>query len=295
MTKWLLLVLIALSVFFISCSGGNELTGGTTADVSTLTVIVRNENGSLMYGAEVYINGEFKGKTNQYGELRGTREVVLQSGDNLVKVQAVGYLETDPLIISGEGVGQRVTFTLKRPKTDYTLKVYDEEGALVDVSVSLYQAGKDEALYETATDEAGRAAFKQLPDGEYIVELRKGFYQDEEFGLNLSRSKTKGDYRTAITLQREVELLVEVTGEDGTPLPGAEVSLYEESDYNSPGAYPIAARFTKEDGKVYFRNVEYDERYVVDVRREGFVAERENFEFTPSREVVEVELEVDTD
>ncbi len=294
MTKWLLLVLMMFSLFLISCSG-NELTGGTTADVSTLTVIVRNENGSLMYGAEVYINGEFKGKTNQYGELRGTREVVLQSGDNLVKVQAVGYLAVEPAVVSGEGIGQRVTFTLKRPKTDYTLRVYDEGGALAEVSVFLYQAGNSEPLHATATDEAGVAAFQQLPDGEYIVELRKGFYQQEEFGLNISRSTTKGNYRTAVTLQREVELLVEVTGEDGTPLPGAEVSLYEERDYNSPGAYPIAARFTKEDGKVYFRNVEYDERYVVDVRREGFVAEKETFEFTPSHEVVEVELEVDTD
>lgn len=294
MKKWLLLVLLILFLFLISCSG-NELTGGTTADVSTLTVIVRNENGSLMYGAEVYIDGEFKGKTNQYGELRGTREVVLQSGDNSVKVQAVGYLAVEPVIISGEGIGQRVTFTLKRPKTDYTLKVYGEEGALTEVSVKLYKPGNSVPFYATATDEAGIAVFKQLIDGEYIVELRKGFYQQEEFGLNISRSKTGGKYRTAVTLQREIELLVEVVGEDGTLLPGAEVSLYQESDYNSPGAYPIAARFTKEDGKVYFRNVEYDERYVVDVRREGFVAERENFEFTPSHDAVEVELEVDTD
>ncbi len=294
MKKWLLLMLLMLSLFLISCSG-NDLTGGTTADVSTLTVIVRNENGSLMYGAEVYIDGEFKGKTNQYGELRGTREVVLQSGDNSVKVQAIGYLAAEPIIISGEGIGQRVTFTLKRPKTDYTLRVYDEEGALAEVSVFLYQAGNSEPLQATATDEAGMAAFKQLPDGEYIIELRKGFFQQEEFGLNISRSKTKGEYRSAVTLQREVELLVKVVGEDGTPLPGAEVSLYEESDYNSPGAYPIAAKFTKEDGKVYFRNVEYDEKYVVDVRREGFVAERANFEFTPSHDSVEVELEVDTD
>lgn len=294
MKKWPLLMLFILSLFFISCSG-NELTGGTTADVSTLTVIVRNENGSLMYGAEVYINGELKGKTNQYGELRGTREVVLQSGDNSVKVQAVGYLAVEPAIISGEGIGQRVTFTLKRPKTDYALRVYDEEGALAEVSVFLYQAGNSEPWHATATDEAGIAAFKQLPDGEYIVELRKGFYQEEKFGLNISRSKTGGNYRTAVTLQREVELLVEVVGEDGTPLPGAEVSLYEESDYNSPGAYPLSAKFTKEDGKVYFRNVEHDERYVVDVRREGFVAGRENFEFTPSHDVVEVELAVNTD
>lgn len=294
MTKWLLLGLIGLSLFFLSCSG-NELTGGTTADVSTLTVIVRNENGSLMFGADVYINGELKGKTNQYGELRGTKEVVLKSGDNQVKVQAMGYMNTEPLTISGDGIGQRVTFTLKRPKTDYTLKVYDEEGALAEVSVFLYQSGDSEPLYTSATDEAGMAAFKQLPDGEYIIELRKRFYQEEEFGLNISRSKTKGEYRTAVTLQREVELLVEVVGEDGTPLPGAEVSLYEESDYNSPGAYPIAAKFTKEDGKIYFRNVKYDQHYVVDVRREGFVAKRENFEFTPSHDLVEVELDVDTD
>lgn len=293
MKKWLLLMLLASSLLLISCSG-NDLTGGTVADVSTATIIVRNEDESLMYGAEVYINGELKGKTNQYGELRGTKEVVLQSGDNSVKVQAVGYLETEPIIISGEGIGQRVTFTLKRPKTDYVLRVYDEEGVLEEVSVKLYKPGSSTSLYTTTTDEAGRAAFPQLPDDEYIVELRKGFYQEEEFGINISRSKNGKEYRSAVTLMRDAELMVKVTADDGTILPGAEVSLYNEDDYNSPGAYPISAKFTKEDGKVYFKNAEYGERYAVEVRREGFVAEHEIVKFTSSNDVIHFKLEVNT-
>ena len=137
--------------------------------------------------------------------------------------------------------------------------------------------------------------FTQLADGEYVVELRKGFYQEEEFDINLSRRKTGTEYQSAVTLQREIELMVEVVGEDGTVLPGAEVSLYEERNYNSPGAYPLAAKFTKEDGKVYFRNVEYGERYVVEVRREGFVAEQESMVLTLSHDYLEIELSVDTD
>ena len=287
-------MLLILSLFLISCSG-NELTGGTTVDISTLTVIVRNENGSLMYGVDIFVNGELKGKTNQYGEFRGTKEVVLQSGDNLVKVQAVGYLSTEPLIISGEGIGQRVTFTLHRPKTDYTIKVYDEEGALAEVKVIISKMGSSTPVHTDVTDEDGEVTFTQLADGEYSIKLQKGFYQQEEFGVNLSRSRTGGEYWSAVTLQREVELLVEVVGEDGTTLPGAEVSLYEEGDYNSPGAYPLAAKFTKEDGKVYFRKVEYGESYVVEVRREGFVAEKEIISFSPSHRRVEIELSVDTD
>ena len=287
-------MLLLVSLFLISCSG-NELTGGTVADVSTATIIVRNENGSIMYGAEIYVNGEFKGKTNQYGEFRGTKEVVLQSGDNSVKVQAVGYLAPEPIIISGEGIGQRVTFILKRPKTDYTIRVYDEEGALDDVKVTLSHHESSTPFQADFTDDKGEVTFSQLPDGEYHLELRKGFYQEEEFNITISRSKMGKEYQSAITLQREVELLVEVRGEDGTTLPGAEVSLYEESDYNSPGAYPLAAKFTKEDGKVYFRNVEYGESYVVEVRREGFEMERETVEFRLGYDSLEIELEVNTD
>ena len=292
MKKWLLLmVFLVSSLFFTSCSG-DELTGGTVADVSTATIIVRNENGSMMYGADVYVNGELKGKTNQYGELRGTKEVVLKSGDNSVKVQAVGYLETEPLTISGDGIGQRVTFTLKRPKTDYTLTVYDEEGVLEDVKVTLSRSESSTPLYADFTDDEGEITFSQLTDGEYHLELRKGFYQEEEFDIDISRSKNGKEYRSAVTLQRDAELMVEVTADDGTELPGAEVSLYDESDYNSPGAYPIAAKFTKDDGKVYFKNVEYGKRYVVDVRREGFVAEHEIIKFTSRNDVVEFELDI---
>ncbi len=295
MKEWLLLMMFLVSsLLLISCSG-NELTGDTTAEISTLTVIVRNENGSLMYGADVSVNGELKGKTSQYGELRGTKEVVLQSGDNSVKVQAVGYLAVEPIIISGEGIGQRVTFILERPKTDYILKVYDEEGALVDVKVRLYQAGSSTPFHMDITKEDGEVTFPKLADGEYLVELRKGFYQEEEFNITISRSKMGKEYHSAVTLLREVELMVEVRGEDGTALPGAEVSLYEKSDYNSPGAYPLAAKFTKEDGKVYFRKVEYGENYVVEVRREGFVAEQEAVEFRPGHDSLKIELEVDTD
>lgn len=288
MKTWFLLVL-AVFLFILSCSE-QDLTGRTVADVSTLTVIVRNENGSLMYGAHVYVNDEYKGSTNKYGELRGTKEIVLPPGDNDIYVEAPGYVASETQEVSGAGAGQRLTFILHKPKTDYTLLVYNDEGALQEVKVTL---SHDSQLDTAFTNEDGEVQFLQLEDGEYIVKLQKGQHTVEEFGINISRSESDGTYSSAITLEQDAELAVEVASDDGTPLPGAEVSLYEKDDYNSPGAYPIAAKFTKEDGKVYFRNVEYGEVYILDVRREGFEAQQRTVEFTPGHDTISLELDVD--
>ncbi len=291
MKKQGLFLFAAAFLFIISCSR-DELTGGSVSDVSTLTIIVRNENGSLMYGAQVYVNDEFKGKTNKYGELRGTKEIVLPPGENQIRVEAAGYLSSEPALISAAGTGQRLTFILHKPKTDLILLVYDEEGALEEVKVSLSHASWQDTTF---TNEDGEARFSQLEDGEYIVKLQKGQHASEEFGINVSRSESGGIYSSAVTLEQDAELAVDIAGEEGTPLPEAQVSLYYKDEYNSPNAYPFAAKFTKDEGSVYFRNVEYGQIYVIEVRREGFEAQQQTIEFRPGHDTVSFELAVDED
>lgn len=280
-----------MALFFSACSGG-DLTGSAVKEISTLTVIVRNENGSLMYGASIYVNDEFKGKTNKYGELRGTKEIVLQPGDNYIHIDAAGYITLEPILVSGSGAGQRLTFILERPRTDYVLRVYDGGGEVSAARVTLSHQSKVQTAF---TNGDGEVAFEQLADGEYVVTIQKGQHRKEEFAVNISWDEHGDTYRSAITLEQEAELAVYVTAEDGTILPEAQVSLYLKDNYNSPQAWPIAAKFTKDDGKVYFRNVDYGEVYVVEVRREGFEVEQETVKFRPGHDLLEIELEVDTD
>src|SRR3989338_4195445 len=114
MKKIVLLMLISFLFILSSCSE-NEVTGSVSAEVSTLTVVVQAENGSLLYNADVYLNEEFKGKTNQYGNGKGTRELVLSGGGNIIRAEKEGYFSSEPIEVSArKGRNQKITVVLEK-------------------------------------------------------------------------------------------------------------------------------------------------------------------------------------
>ena len=147
-----ILLLLLLTVFLAACSS-EPLTGSSTAQASTLTIKTESENGSIITGASIYVNGEFKGKTNTYGDEKGSRLIVLEGSNNLVTVEKEDYGSAEPRIINAvSGGNQQVTFVLESRKTNLLVIVQDRDGPVSGAHVSLRKGDTFIVLGTATTD-----------------------------------------------------------------------------------------------------------------------------------------------
>ena len=299
-TSLLVTVLLGMLLVLNTCSKAENPTGGTVVDaeiaVSTLLVKVQNESGGVIDGAEVYVNGIYKGKTSKYGESAGTETVILDSEDNEIVVKKEGYFSSAPTSVSVAQAEQRLTITLEEETSTVLVVVKDVygrvlEGAVVSLSKESTDEKKtDEKKKTQLTDDAGIAKFTKVADGWHeIAVLKEGYFSKQsEVKVDFARQK---ETRTTVIIEKLPQITVEVVDEHDTPVGDAEVSFFTRKEYNLPGASPSHIKYTHADGLVRFTDVEFDETYVVVVKKEGFVAETDEQKVINCDEVLTVRLE----
>ncbi len=279
----LFLVLVSLLII-VACSDEN-ITGGSTAPVATLTVNAESENGTIITGASIYVNGEFKGKTNAYGEEKGSRMIVVEGINNLVRVEKEGYTAAEPRIVSSASGNQQVTFVMESQKTKVLVAVSDSDGTVPEAKVSLRKGNSPIMLGVVSTDDDGVAIFTGVEDGDYSIQVRKEGYIPAVQDASIDHHRNNGAESITIIVTHLPELLVLVVDQQGDPLDTAEVSLYTREGYNSPGTSAITASYTGSSGEVLFQNVDYDMEYVLVTRRDQYLTEVREVSLTPdSRE-----------
>ncbi len=293
MKQIVLLVFISFLFMITSCSG-DEVTGSVSAEISTLTVTVQAENGSLLYNADVYLNGEFKGKTNQYGEGKGTRELVLMSGENVLTVKKSGYVASESISVhSLRGSTQKITVVLEKVNVDYKIFVYDQYGPVSGARVYFSEANSSLPAAIEITNSAGQATFEKVEEGDYSIRV----VREEYLPIEVQRSITHWEATTETTIELTSlpRLAVEVVNSQGIPLGNAEVALYRNKDYNAPGAWPLETKFTNSAGIVVFKGVEHGEKYTVTARRQNYLAQDNQLLLTPENENLRFEMVWDID
>jgi len=283
------LILIFLLVLLVSCTELPEVSGD---EVSTIILTLREENTSLVYGAEIYVNDQFKGKTSPYGESHGTKTLVLKGADNTITVEKEGYIPSDPLHVSAStGKEQQLTVILERIKVDYTILVENEAGSpLLGVRVSFYLNNGSRLVDSQVSDDDGKVLFERLEDGNYTIRAGKEEYESKSYTEEIILEEDGEKIESVLRLFRIPELMVEVMDIQGDPLNLVEVSLYTKKEYNTPSSWPLSAKFTNEDGELMFKYVEYDQPYVLVVKKEGYLSQTQDMVLRPDHQKVEFEM-----
>ncbi len=294
--KYFPLFLLLLASFLLLLNGcsGQETTGSVSAEVSTLLVTVQAENGSLLSNVEVYVNGQFKGKTNQYGEGKGTREVVLKQDENVIIIEKEGYISSAPISVSPlKGSKQKVTVVLEKIKVDYLISVYDRDGPVSGARVYFSRLNSSLPAAVEVTSSAGEVTFADVEDGNYSIRIVREEYIPQEVQTEINQQE--GETQLSVEVTPLPRVVVEVTTSQGVPLNDAEVLLYRNKDYNTPGAWPLETKFTTSAGIVIFKGVEYNEKYTIVVRRQNYLAQSNQLLLTPDNEQLRFEMVWDID
>jgi len=290
---------VSLLLFFIfvtACSqegaeeASGKITGAVVADVALSTITVRavDDTGALMLNAVVSVNGKEKGKTSAYGSTKGTKRVVLDGPDNLIKVTKSGYLSVETSvseILTGE---QALTLTLEKMRTSLEITVLEKGVPLFKAEAALYHKNKV-LLQAFLTNVNGTVLFPRLNNGNYRLQLEKEDYLPRELTLLINYSRDGETLVRVFELTKIPRLDIVVTNPDGNPLREVEVTLYSKKEYNNPGAFPRHVKYSSAEGKVQFIPLDYEE-YVVIFKKSGYRAQLHEKEVTEEDQHLAVEM-----
>ena len=271
----------SLILLLSGCSTKEEATGAAVATSSTLLITVAYANGTVIPGAEVYVNDVFKGRTNSYGEGKGTKTILLQGEKSVIKVKKESFAEAAPLSISASSAGEQKVVVLLEPVTSQVEVNVGEPGATIRLS-SL----KRETQLRV-TDEEGKAVFEKVGEGGYTLKADKEGFSPVEQELIVEQQQA--NIIVPLTLSLLPHLEIEVLDNRGDPLNGVEITLYTKADFNTPGAPPYHVRLTSE-GLVNFEDVVMNTTYVIIIKKEGFEAQTLEQEITPDNQFLHVVL-----
>ena len=190
---------------------------------------------------------------------------------NEIKVQKAGYVASEPVFVSAAREGeQKVTLVLVEEAAAYELKVEDKDGEPVMGAEVRLQSEDSREYLTRMTNQQGVAYFKQVAEGEYTVRVTKTGFYPEKKQVELDEQEETKD---TLQLRLLPHLELEVIGPAGEPISQAEITLFEEKEFNTPGGSPLHVRLTSQQGKVFFDDVELDETYVIIIKKEGWDAQ----------------------
>ncbi|MEK6901723.1 MAG: carboxypeptidase-like regulatory domain-containing protein [Nanoarchaeota archaeon] len=291
----IVLVLFCFIVLLGCFNESESLTGGTVVEqeVSTMTVLVQDEDGLPIPEARVYLDGEYKGKTSEYGKSKGTRTVILRSEKHTILAEKEGYFTSNAKTVSANFKGaQYLTVVLESKKTSVEVEVFAEGKRVQNAVVSL--EGSEGTERAAKTDKQGIASFKRLPDGKYSLTIRKEGYELKKSELSVEYDRDGLTTKQSVVLSPIRQLVVEVVdGETWIPLENVEISLYLAEEYNSPGSVAEHVKFTSMNGIVQFEKASFGEDYVLVLKKTGYNAKTVawNMRTDTSRQQIELEKE----
>jgi hypothetical protein len=280
-----LIVLLMAVTFLLGCSEPDSLTGKATLDAGTLLVTVQQENGTVIPDAKIYVNNIYKGTTSKFGRSKGSKTVVVTGNENVVVAEKEGYFPIEPLHIgTSPGNQQQVNIILERRKAAFLVEV---KGDVEDAMVTLQEIDTT-VTHNVRTDEFGIGLFDKVRDGNYSVTVRKQGY--ETLTMNTSFRYEEGDYvTTQVDLVELPKIEIKVVDEYNRALQGALVTIFAREDFNTPGAPPVGAGISEQP--LTFWNVEYNETYVIVVKKQGFNAHIQYLNLKEENSKVKIVLE----
>jgi hypothetical protein len=168
--------------------------------------------------------------------------------------------------------------------------VRDIAGEVADASVELREEHGGTAVVATRTDEHGVATFDPAPVGDFALFAKK-------IGRGRASVETTiasgASIEAAVQLRELRSLAVEVVDiDDGTPVPGATLTVIRDAKGPNPGAFPSRFRFedfisepasTDANGRITLRDLEAESEIEIRVRAEHHVLDRSRGPFRPER------------
>ncbi|MBI2151665.1 hypothetical protein HYU21_03010 [Candidatus Woesearchaeota archaeon] len=144
-------ITIILTLSLLSCSSSEQVTGkaidtSITAfeKASLLLVKVVDEKNQPLGDAGIYLNGVYKGKTNSYGESKGTKEIILNQENNIIRTEKSGYFPSRQETIQAlPDQKQSITLTLTKEITTLAVRVLDENNFPVKSATVMLLADED--------------------------------------------------------------------------------------------------------------------------------------------------------
>jgi hypothetical protein len=284
-------ILLLSMLLIVGCSGEeDQLTGQTVAQISTLTVKVVHENGTVVPDAKVYVNNEYKGKTSKYGGSKGTETVVLDGSENWIRAEKEGFVSPTPTLVSATTAGsQRMAIVLEKRRSNFEVIISDLHGPLKSADVSLYTEG---FLDTKKTDERGKVTFPKVDDGDYGLRVSMEDYGEDVQEITF-HVWSEPFVALDVELIRKPRLSVVVLDDEGDNLVGSEVSYYTKKDYNSPGGRPFQVSLSDVNGVALAKDVAYGENYIVVVKKENYVAQTHEINLQKDSQEVSVTLMFD--
>jgi len=289
------LILVILIVFLAGCSwwdGTDSLSGNSVAEVSTLEVRVVDDQNQILEDASVYVDGDLKGKTRKYGEYIGEKTVILDSTENIIHAEKEGYISSQPIKVSASLRGsQRLTLTLEKKRVQYTVIIEEDGQPVPDAIVSLSKYKGTSPVKTIATNNQGIAKFEKIDNGNYTISIEKQDYLPMAIRKSFQWSIDGDSAKSVIEVSQVPMLEVRVQDANYNPLPEAEVTLYSQEDYNTPGALPLNVKYTLEGGRIIFKDVVRDREYVVIVKKQKYQAETQEKTLTSYDQLMVFQLE----
>ncbi len=281
--RWFILFLVVLA----GCSTEQEVIKEQEGATS-LTITIIDEQGMPLKNVALYLNGNAKGETREYGQSTGTRALVVSPGRYIVTAEKEGYarasVEVD--ILTGN---RDISLTMEKARVTMLVIVTAQGKEVPEVVVELKPEDDPLAARTVLTDEFGIASFERVDNGPYLVTAGKEEYQTNQKELRIDLVQDGQLRRETFELVPLPHLNVLVISDVG-PLDNTEVSLFTKADYNAPRSLPSQVKTTNEEGFVLFRELQYGEEYVLVARREGFPATIKSTELEEGQTAVQIQM-----
>lgn len=262
-TFWfLLLFVLSLAVIIALYSFPSA-----SASYGTLSITVKNKDGSVLPGATVRVNGTV-GTTDENGVVSFTN--VNLYANHSIKITYLGFSVYEVSVFNASG-SSAVTFTAS--VSSWSIKVYDASGrnavpnATVRLKVNVLER-------EGRTNKDGLVTFENMPwTSGYRVRV---FYAGREV---FNEEKGLGENTRSIEVRAALyNLTVRVNDRSGKPVQGVEVRVW-----NGSTAYPVYATATSgPDGRASLKYL-VSENYIVLSTYRGDVLSNETLSVTEDK------------
>ncbi len=124
-----------------------------------------------------------------------------------------------------------------------------------------------------STSNDGLVSFEKIKDGDYLLKASLDGYSDRTSEEIVQFSQTGAKKKTTLRLQRLPHLEIKVIDDQGYKVPGVEVTLYEQEEFNTPGEHPLSVGYTDVQGTVDFLEMISNKEYIIVVKKKGYNAD----------------------
>ena len=192
-----------------------HLSGPSTGEIK---VYVKDNHGTGIKEASVYLDGEYQKDTDRKGY---TRLVNVPEGYHTITASKPGYEDASETVYLGAGEKETVYLYLSGPPPTGTIKVFvrdESDNRLSGAKVYL------DGSYQGETNRSGYLLIENVPQGDHTVMASKSGYKDDSRKVSVEAGKSV-EVDLCLVGPPRGTIKVYVTDDDENDLPGANVYL----------------------------------------------------------------------